>query len=178
MNGDILKIVAPWIAVWKEKKEADSKKMETLLAILPPEQVDSWTDDLHNAYYRRSEISLQDQYRIFRDRSDTKFFRGKLQKKFNKFNKSFNELTRFLGTYFFVNPNNLDFYVLYEELQREDPPLYAKRLKELQELVIKFDKDYRDLVECGSEKYVDPVSSWIALGLLVVILVGAAVKLF
>ncbi len=178
MIEDIFKIILPFREKEKEEKAADLSTVGGLLAILPPDEVSAWCDDVHNAYYHRNRIRTQDEYRTFRDRPNTRFFRWKLRRKCSNLDRSFSNLMSFLGTYFFVDHNNTEFFVLYPELRTENPTLYRQRLEELRELVRTFKDDYSDFVSCSSEKYIGWMTLTVSVALILALLVLAIIPLF
>lgn len=176
MINEILKIILPFREKEKEEKTSDLNTLNDLLTILPPDDISEWYDDLHNAYYHRSKTRIQDEYRAFRDRPNTRFFRWKLRRKYIKLDRSFSDLMSFLWTHFFVDHNNMEFFVLYPELRTENPVLYRQRLEELREFVRVFKKDYSDFVHCGSEKYIGSVTLTISVVLILALLALAIIK--
>lgn len=163
----IKEILFPWTEKHKEQKKADEEKFAELLQILSPTDINSWCVDLHNASYRRNNISLIDNYGAFVERQDTYFFRKKLQKEYKAFNETFSALRAFLLRNFFVNANNTNFYELYPEIRTNNPQQYAERLQELRHLVDKFQQRYAKLVRCGRDKYISLTSLVIPLLLII-----------
>lgn len=177
MIDEILKIILPFREKENEEKEADIKTVRELMAILPPDELSTWCEDVYNAYYHRNGIRMQDDYRAFRDRPNTRLFRWKLRKKYRKLDESFSDLMHFLWTHFFVDHNNTEFFVLYPELRTENPPLYRQRLDELRELVRIFRNDYSDFVSCSSEKYIGGITLIVSVALMLTLLALAIIAL-
>jgi len=164
MIDSILKIITPWITRENEQKKADEEKFLELLNILKPEEINSWCDDLWNASYRSEKNIQMDNYFDFINKPDSYFFRKKLTKDYELFNKKFSELRNFLLVNFFVNRNNMDFVELCFE--KISDYLYRNKIENLKKLVSEFQESYNKFVVCGKEKYIGKFTTIISLLLL------------
>lgn len=149
INNKISKITKIFIKKEEEEKKSDQEKFEKLLEILKLDVIPSALDNLSKYFFHQYIRDIFDQYEIFLTHPD-KFFRKKLRKRFEKFNKSFNELNYFLALNFFYKSNGI-----YEINKYEED--YEGREEVLNSLIIikdKTKKDYIDLVRIGKEKYI------------------------